>query len=205
LLWMLAGGAVGLGAAMLLAGTEHAALRTLERLTADVGSLQARLGLWQAALDLAGQAAPLGLGTGGFSIAAGHGERRGLYPHNHALEALVEAGLPGLLLWLLAFGGGAVAFLALLRRADPARAARIAAMVLPVAVSAMVSGDLGNRMAWFALGLALSLGVAASAPRQGVTASAPRQGVTASAPRQGVTASAPRQGVTASAPRRDHV
>jgi hypothetical protein len=68
-------------------------------------------------------------------------------------------------LWLLAFGGGGLVALRLLRRSDPAAAARIAAMVLPVALTVMVSTDLGNRMAWFALGLALSLGVRAQVPR----------------------------------------
>jgi hypothetical protein len=33
------------------------------------------------------------------------------------------------------------------------------ALVLPVALAAMVSTDLGNRMVWFALGLALSAGL----------------------------------------------
>ncbi|EFH09160.1 hypothetical protein HMPREF0731_4620, partial [Pseudoroseomonas cervicalis ATCC 49957] len=41
------------------------------------------------------------------------------------------------------------------------RVARIAALVLPVALAALVSTDLGNRMVWFALGLSLSLGVVA--------------------------------------------
>jgi cell division protein FtsW (lipid II flippase) len=52
-----------------------------------------------------------------------------------------------------------------LRQADmaPHRVAEVAAMVLPVALTVMVSTDLGNRMAWFALGLALSLGVTATA------------------------------------------
>ncbi|WP_372622877.1 O-antigen ligase family protein [Falsiroseomonas sp.] len=164
--WLAAALGAGLVFAVLLLldPGRAAGLRTLERLTAEAGGLEARLGLWSAALDWAGQAAPLGLGTGGFTIAAGHGERRGLYPHNHALEALAEAGLPGLLLWLAAFGGGMVAAIRLLRAAEPGRAARIAAMVLPVAMTVMVSTDLGNRMAWFALGLALSLGVAAHRP-----------------------------------------
>lgn len=136
-------------------------LRTLERLADGGAGLEARAGLWSAALAWAGEAAPFGLGTGGFTIAAGHGERRGLYPHNHALEALAEGGLPGFALWILAFGGGALAALRLARRVSPARAARIAALVLPVALTVMVSTDLGNRMAWFALGLALSLGLEA--------------------------------------------
>jgi cell division protein FtsW (lipid II flippase) len=50
-------------------------------------------------------------------------------------------------------------------RVAPRRAAEIAAMVLPVALTIMVSTDLGNRMAWFALGLALSLGVASREAR----------------------------------------
>jgi O-antigen ligase len=135
--------------------------RTIERLTGDSAGLEARLGLWAAALDWAGRTAPFGLGTGGFTIAAGHGERRGLYPHNHALEALAEGGLPALLLWLGAFGGALPVALRALRQADmaPRRVAEVAAMVLPVALTGMVSTDLGNRMTWFALGLTLSLGV----------------------------------------------
>jgi O-antigen ligase len=168
------------GAALLLLDPDRAeGLRTLERLTADAAGLDARLALWRAALDWAGEAAPFGLGTGGFTIAAGHGERRGLYPHNHALEALAEAGLPGLVLWLGAFGGGVAAAIRLLVRVAPARAARIAAMVLPVAMTVMVSSDLGNRMAWFALGLALSLCVTARLRPDGVAANRRPGGIAA--------------------------
>jgi O-antigen ligase len=140
-----------------------AGLRTLERLSeGEVVQSSGRLPLWRAAAEQGGAALPWGLGTGGFTIAAGHGERRGLYPHNHLLEALAEGGIPGLALWLVAFGGGAVAALVLGRRAAAGRAARVAALVLPLALSVMVSTDLGNRMAWFALGLALGLGVTAT-------------------------------------------
>lgn len=142
-----------------------AGLRTIERLAeGEVAESSGRASLWRAALEHGGAALPWGLGTGGFGIAAGHGDRRGLHPHNHALEALAEGGLPGFLLWLCAFGGGAAAALRLGARADPGRAARVAALVLPVALSVMVSTDLGNRMAWFALGLALGLGVATHSP-----------------------------------------
>jgi O-antigen ligase len=167
-----AGWALGCGVAAVLFALSLALnpadaerLRTIERLTGDSAGLEARLGLWAAALDWAGRTAPFGLGTGGFTIAAGHGERRGLYPHNHALEALAEGGLPGLILWLGAFGGAVPVALRALRQADmaPRRVAEVAAMVLPVALTVMVSTDLGNRMAWFALGLALSLGVTATA------------------------------------------
>jgi O-antigen ligase len=155
----------GLAAALLLLLPGLAeGLRTVERLAGDPAGLEARLQLWHAALAWAGEAAPFGLGTGAFTIAAGFGERRGLYPHNHALEALAEAGLPGLLLWLGAFGGAAIVMLRLAPRVAPGRAARIAALVLPVGLTVMVSTDLGNRMAWFALGLALSLGVEARRP-----------------------------------------
>jgi hypothetical protein len=43
-----------------------------------------------------------------------------------------------------------------LSRLGPERAARLVALTLPMAVAALVSTDLGNRMVWFALGLALS-------------------------------------------------
>ncbi len=168
-----AGWALGCGAAaalfalaLALNPADAERLRTIERLTGDSAGLEARLGLWVAALDWAGRAAPFGLGTGGFTIAAGHGERRGLYPHNHALEALAEGGLPGLILWLGGFGGAVPVVLRALRQTDmaPRRVAEVAAMVLPVALTVMVSTDLGNRMAWFALGLTLSLGVTATDP-----------------------------------------
>lgn len=165
--WVLVCGAAAALVALALAlnPADAERLRTIERLTSDSAGLEARLGLWAAALDWAGRAAPFGLGTGGFTIAAGHGERRGLYPHNHALEALAEGGLPSLILWLGAFGGAVPVALRALRQADiaPRRVAEVAAMVLPVAMTVMVSTDLGNRMAWFALGLALSLGVTATA------------------------------------------
>ncbi len=149
------------GLFLLLRPEEAEGLRTLERLAAEAGGLEARFGLWGAAADWAGRAGPFGLGSGGFSIAAGHGERRGLYPHNHALEALAEGGLPALLLWLVAFGGAVLAALHLRRRLARERVAVVAAMVAPIALTVMVSTDLGNRMAWFALGLLLSLGVRA--------------------------------------------
>lgn len=167
LLWP---GAVVGGAALVLAvvladPSLAAGLRTLERLSeGEVAQSSGRLPLWRAAAEQGGAALPWGLGTGGFTIAAGHGERRGLYPHNHLLEAMAEGGLPGLVLWLAAFGGGGLAAVILGARAEPGRAARVAALALPVALSVMVSTDLGNRMAWFALGLALGLGVSA-APR----------------------------------------
>jgi O-antigen ligase len=126
-----------------------------------VAATPARLILWGEALRWAGLAAPFGLGTGGFTLATGLGDSRGLHPHNHALEVLAEGGLPGLALWLLAFGGGVVLALARAGQVAPERAARIAALTLPLALTAMVSTDLGNRMVWFGLGLLLSLAVEA--------------------------------------------
>jgi len=151
----------GLGLAALLALPQaELGLRTLERSFGDpVNATSARGQLWAEAWRWAGMAAPFGLGTGGFTLAAGSGDRRALHPHNHALEALVEAGLPGLAGWLLAFGGGAMLACRWAGRVAPLRAARITALTLPMALTAMVSTDLGNRMVWFALGLLLSLGI----------------------------------------------
>ena len=160
---VLVGAAILGGLAVLLAlpGMDLG-LRTLERIFGDPATATpARAILWGEALRWAGAAAPWGLGTGGFTLAAGSGDDRALHPHNHALEALAEAGLPGLLLWLAAFGGGALLALRQAPRVAPGRAARIAALTLPVALTAMVSTDLGNRMVWFGLGLLLSLAVEA--------------------------------------------
>ncbi|MES2711098.1 MAG: O-antigen ligase family protein [Pseudomonadota bacterium] len=155
----------GLGAAawlvLLIAPDLVDGLRTLERLTENrLGDEAGRLPLWNAALRWAGEA-PLGLGAGSFGIATGSGDTRRLHPHNHALESLAEGGWPALLLWLGAFGGAGLAAFGGGARAAPGRAAMVAALTLPMLLTVMVSTDLGNRMAWLALGLALSLRVEA--------------------------------------------
>jgi O-antigen ligase len=142
--------------------------RALEYLlTSEVLESSGRGPLWEEALRLAGLAMPFGLGTGGFSLAAGFGEWRGRHPHNLAIEALVEAGLPGLALWLIAFGGAGFVFWRLGRSAPSWRVARLLMLCLPMAVTLQVSTDLGNRMAWLTLGLALGIGVTARAPIRG--------------------------------------
>lgn len=159
LLWLAAAPLCGGAAlALLLLDPERAGeLATLERLTRDTGGVDsARDILWAEAWRRGGFA---GLGPGGFPVAAGVGQDRGLHPHNHAIEALVEGGAVGLALWLATFGGGALFMLSRLGRVEPDRAAAILALTLPLAMTAMVSTDLGNRMVWFALGLGLSLGV----------------------------------------------
>jgi O-antigen ligase len=159
--WLALVGLAGLaGLGLLLLDPERAAnLATLERLfRSSGGSDTAREILWAEAWRLGGAA---GLGPGGFPPAIGVGQDRGLHPHNHAIEALVEGGAVGLLLWCLSFGGAVVFALVRLRRVAPERAAMIMALTLPIAMTAMVSTDLGNRMVWLALGLALSLGVEA--------------------------------------------
>lgn len=150
------GGAAGL-ALLLLDPARAENLATLERLFRPSGGVDsARDILWGEAWRLGGLA---GLGPGGFPPAIGVGQDRGLHPHNHAIEALVEGGAVGLLLWLAAFGGATLLALTRLPRVEPERAATILALTLPIAMTAMVSTDLGNRMVWLALGLALSLGV----------------------------------------------
>lgn len=162
-LWLglvgVAGGA-GLAALWVLPALSDQ-LATLERLLRPGPALDSARGqLWTEAWRLGGWA---GLGPGGFPPAIGVGLDRGLHPHNHALEALVEGGAVGLLLWGLTFLGATGVALRLALRVAPVRAAEVFAIGLPVALSAMVSTDLGNRMVWFTLGLALSLGVEARA------------------------------------------
>ncbi|WP_431283293.1 O-antigen ligase family protein [Humitalea sp. 24SJ18S-53] len=156
----------GAGLAILFLDPERAAgFRTLERFTQGGLDASARPWLWAAALRWAGETLPFGLGTAGFPIAAGFGEWRGRYPHNHVLEAFAEGGLPGLFLWLGCFGGAVVGAVARLPRVTPQRAAMVVALTVPVAVSVLVSTDLGNRMAWLAVGLLIGLGVE-STPQQ---------------------------------------
>lgn len=155
--WLAGSAAVAAVAVLLLLADPGRAegLATLERLLrGPAGGPEARGLLWAEAWRLSGWA---GLGPGGFPPAAGLGQDRGMHPHNHAIEALVEGGVVGLLLWLLAFGGGAALFLARAGRVAPWRAATVLALVLPMALTAMVSTDLGNRMAWLSLGLVMSL------------------------------------------------
>jgi len=154
------------GAGLAFLGVEPSqTIRTLERILApNMLDSSGRGPLWEEALRLAGLAMPFGLGTGGFSLAAGFGEWRGRHPHNLAIEALVEAGLPGLVLWLIAFGGAGFVFWRLGRTAPSWRVARLLMLCLPMEVTLQVSTDLGNRMAWLALGLALGIGVTARAP-----------------------------------------
>ncbi len=146
------------GLAWVMADPERAdGIRTIERILGDpADGPEERVAMWRAALRMVDG---MGIGPGGFPQAAGFGADPGMHPHNHALEALTEGGLPGLVLWLLAFGGAGLVALARLPCVAPERAVAIGTMVLPVAVTVMVSTDLSNRMAWFALGLALSLAV----------------------------------------------
>lgn len=165
LLWVVGLLCLATAAALFMTNEANQHARDIERLfSPTILESSGRLPLWGAALALAGQAMPFGLGTGAFSLAAGFGEWRGRHPHNLALEALTEAGLPGFVLWLMVFGGAAWVVWRLGRSAPAWRVARILMLCLPMAVTLQVSTDLGNRMAWLALGLALGLGLRAQAP-----------------------------------------
>jgi O-antigen ligase len=154
------------GAGLVFLGNEPSQThRALERIIApNMLESSGRGPLWEEALRLAGQTMPFGLGIGGFSLAAGFGEWRGRHPHNLGIEALVEAGLSGFALWLIAFGGAGLVFWRLGRSAPSWRVARLLVLCLPMAVTLQVSTDLGNRMAWLTLGLALGIGVTARVP-----------------------------------------
>jgi O-antigen ligase len=164
-LWLVALLGLGFAAIAFLGGDTSQTIRALERIIApNMLESSGRGPLWEEALRLAGQTMPFGLGIGGFSLAAGFGEWRGRHPHNLGIEALVEAGLPGFALWLIAFGGAGFVFWRYGRSAPSWRMARLLVLCLPMAVTLQVSTDLGNRMAWLTLGLALGIGVTARAP-----------------------------------------
>jgi O-antigen ligase len=164
-LWLVALLGLGFAAIAFLGGDTSQTIRALERIIApNMLESSGRGPLWEEALRLAGQTMPFGLGIGGFSLAAGFGEWRGRHPHNLGIEALVEAGLPGFALWLIAFRGAGFVFWRYGRSAPSWRVARLLVLCLPMAVTLQVSTDLGNRMAWLTLGLALGIGVTARAP-----------------------------------------
>ena len=167
-IWLLALLCTAGGAALFMGTDANQYARALERILApNTLESSGRLPLWSTALALAGQTMPFGLGTGGFSLASGFGEWRGRHPHNLALEALVEAGLPGFTLWMIAFGGAAWVIWRLGRAAPSWRVVRLLMLCLPMAVTLQVSTDLGNRMAWLTLGLALGLGLSTTASIRG--------------------------------------
>jgi hypothetical protein len=159
LLWLalaIGGGALLLALILLDPGRAEQ-LATLERLLRGMGDApSAREQIWGAAWRLGGWG---GLGPGAFPPALGVGLDRGMHPHNHAVEAMVEGGAMGLLLWCCVFLGATGLAVRRAFQLEPRRVAEVFALCLPVAFSAMVSTDLGNRMVWLALGLALSLGV----------------------------------------------
>lgn len=156
--------ALVLGAALLLILADPAsarAWRTVARfLEGDLGESSARLPLWRAALDLARRSLPVGLGVGGFPPAAGFGELRRMWPHNHAIEALAEGGVPGLLLLLLAWGAAIAGVVRGRRVLGPQALAVAVTQGLVQLLLILVSTDLGNRQAWLAAGILAGAGAA---------------------------------------------
>jgi hypothetical protein len=68
---------------------------------------------------------------------------------------------------MIAFGGAAWVIWRLGRAAPSWRVVRLLMLCLPMAVTVQVSTDLGNRMAWLTLGLALGLGLSTTASIRG--------------------------------------
>lgn len=156
---------VGLGTvviAALFASAELAGgLRTVERFTqGGIGESSARLPLWRAAFALIEGNGPLGVGFGAYTPSAGWGTARDLYPHNLFIEALVELGLPGLLLYAGIWASAWVGWLAARRRAGTEQWATSAAIGVIFLILVSVSTDLGNPLPWFALGLLAASGAA---------------------------------------------
>jgi O-antigen ligase len=167
--FLLAGGmALGvLALALLLFAQSQLAsgLRTVERFTqGGIGESSARLPLWRAAFALIEGNGFFGLGFGGYTPAAGWGVNRDLFPHNLFIEALVELGPPGLLLFVAILLTAAFGWARAMRTAPGPQWATSACLGLIMLVLISVSTDLGNPLLWFTLGLLGATG-AESSPR----------------------------------------
>jgi O-antigen ligase len=151
---------LGLGLLAALALTDPAgAPRTLARfLEGALGAGAVRPALWAASWTLA---SPLGLGTAGFAPAAGFGDARGWHPHNLALEALTEGGVPGAVLLVALLLAAAAALVRHARAVPPAQLGATIGFACVALAQAATSTDLGNRMAWLWLGLVAGLAVRA--------------------------------------------
>lgn len=154
------------GVALLFASAQLASgLRTVERFTqGGIGESSARLPLWRAAFALVQGNGPFGVGFGAYTPSAGWGTARDLYPHNVFIEALVELGLPGLLLYLCVWATAWIGWATARKQAGAEQWAASAAFGLIMLILISVSTDLGNPLPWFVLGL-LSASGAASASR----------------------------------------
>ena len=147
--------------AVLLASSQLASgLRTVERFTqGGIGESSARLPLWRAAFALIAQNGPFGVGFGAYTPSAGWGTARGLYPHNVFIEALVELGLAGFVLYVGIWATAGLGWLAAGRRAGAEQWAASAALGLIMLIMISVSTNLGNPLPWFALGVLAGSGV----------------------------------------------
>jgi O-antigen ligase len=137
-------------------------LRTLERFTqGGIGESSARLPLWRAAFDLIGGNGFFGVGFGGYTPSAGWGVNRDLFPHNLFIEALVELGPLGLLLFVAIVLCAVLGWAFAMRRAPAPQWAVSACFGVIMLVLISVSTDLGNPLLWFALGLLAGTGAEA--------------------------------------------
>jgi O-antigen ligase len=157
-------GAGTLAIAILFASAELASgLRTVERFTqGGIGESSARLPLWRAAFRLIEDNGFWGLGFGAYTPSAGWGVNRDLFPHNLFIEAMVELGLPGLLLFIGIWAAAGLGWLAARPRAEGEQWAASACFGLIILILISVSTDLGNPLMWFCLGLLAGCGGASS-------------------------------------------
>lgn len=109
-----------------------------------------RVLLWKSAVA---QSDFIGLGVGGFAPAAGFGDVRRWYPHNLWLEAFVEGGIPGFIIFSGLLCHACIALVTQSRHLLPLNFGITLGLVSIGFAQIFTSSDLGNRMIWFWLGL----------------------------------------------------
>lgn len=122
-------------------------LRLLKHLNLDQ---DIRVMLWGMAVS---KASVFGLGTASFAPTMGLGDLRRWYPHNLMLEALVELGVPGFMVFCMLLVT-AISSLCICRHSiSDNELSILAGFACICGAQIFTSTDLGNRMAWFWLGL----------------------------------------------------
>ena len=106
--------------------------------------------LWSMA---ASNASIFGLGTASFGPNMGLGDVRRWYPHNLVLEAFVELGVPGLILFCMLLFTAASSLYLCRKLISDEHLSILAGFTFICGAQIFTSTDLGNRMAWFWLGL----------------------------------------------------
>lgn len=142
------GGALWAGYDLLYSSSSLGAQRLQNALSGRVDNTETRMPLWDAAIESIGKS-PLGLGWGNFfTVSPTSSTSDRIYPHNVVLEVAAEGGwLPALILVFAII----LCVVRLMRSARNGTEGALLGLTVLSAVTAMVSGNLGDHRMFFVL------------------------------------------------------